>query len=199
MPRARFDSVERVGEDQQQRENLYRVVIVALVAVLIASWVAVVWLVQGKNSAEDERDAAKDKVASYAAGPDAQDDAEEALAVMTTYDYRETKDLADRWTRYLGNSELKKQYEDELIPNLVKAVKLTKTVAVGEVESSAYSLVDDDHVNVLAFVRQTIKTKDAPKGVLDAEWFSLAMVRDGDSDNWLIDEVRPYDVPPPRD
>jgi hypothetical protein len=192
-------SAEKAGPsnaDQEQREKLFRLVILVLVAALIATFVAVVWLVQGKNSTQDDLDEAEEDLASYSAGPEAQAAAEEILGVMTSYDYRETDDLADRWTKYLGSEELREQYETELIPDLVKAVRLTKTVAVGEVESSAYNLVDEDHVKVLAFVRQRIRSKDDPKGVLDAEWFSLDMVRDGGE--WLVEEVRPYDVPPPE-
>lgn len=192
-------SVEKPGPvdpDQEQREKLYRLIIVVAVGALIATLVAVVWLVQGKNSAQDDLDETEEELAAYTAGPEAQDAAEEILGVMTSYDYRKTGDLAARWTRYIGNEDLKEQYEDELIPDLVKAVKATKTVAVGEVETSAYNLVDEDHVRVLAFVRQSIKTERDPKGVLDEEWFSLEMVRVGDE--WLVEEVRPYDVPPPE-
>jgi len=191
--------VEKAGPfdpEHEQREKVFRLIVVVLVGALIATFVAVIWLVQGKNSTQDDLDKAEEDLASYSAGPEAQAAAEEILRVMTSYDYRETDDLADRWTKYIGDEDLKKQYESELIPDLVKAVKLTKTVAVGEVESSAYNLVDEDHVKVLAFVRQRIKSKDDPKGVLDAEWFSLDMVRDGD--DWLVEEVRPYDVPPPE-
>jgi hypothetical protein len=194
-------SVEKAAgsQDLEQRERVYRLIIVVAVGALIATLVAVVWLVQGKNSAQDDADDAKEQaeegIAAYTAGPEAQAAAEEILGVMTTYDYRKTGDLADRWTRYIGNEDLKEQYENELIPDLVKAVKLTKTVAVGEVETSAYNLVDEDHVNVYAYVRQRIKSKDDPKGVLDEEWFSIDMVRVGD--DWLVEQVHPYDVPPP--
>ena len=43
--------VEKVEDDgQQQRERLYRLLIVVLVGVLIVTWVAVIWLVQGKKA-----------------------------------------------------------------------------------------------------------------------------------------------------
>jgi hypothetical protein len=190
----RVDEVP-TGAGQEQREKLYRLTVLALTGSLIATLVAVVWLVQGKNSTQDDLDEAEEDLASYAAGPEAQAAAEEILGIMTTYDYRETDQLADRWTEHLGDEELKKQYEDDLIPDLVKAVRLTRTVAVGRVESSAYNLVDDEHVKVLAFVRQRIRSKDDPEGVVDEEWFSVDMVRDGD--DWLVEDLRPYDVPPP--
>ncbi len=189
-------SVEKVTEDDQQREKLYRLVILVLVAVLVATWVAVVWLVQGKSSAEDDLDKAEQQVDSYAAGPEAQDAAERILGVMTSYDYREIDDVYDNWTKYLGDKDLKDRYENDVIPDLVKVVKLTKTVAVGEVVHSAYNLVDEDHVKVLAYVRQKITSKDDPKGVLDAEWYSITMVRDGD--DWLVEKVSPFDVPAPE-
>jgi len=183
-------------DDQEQREKVYRLFIMVLTGALVATLVAVVWLVQGKNSTQDDLDEAEQELASYTAGPDAQAAAEEILVVMTTYDYRETDDLAERWTRYIGNEKLKDQYEKQLVPDLVKVAKLTRTVAEGEVETSAYNLVDEDHVNVLAFVRQTIRSKEDPKGVLDEEWFSVAMEREGDE--WLVEQIRPYDVPPPE-
>lgn len=188
-------SVEKVVEDDQQREKVYRLVILALVGVLVATWVAVIWLVQGKNSAEEERDKAEQQVDSYAVGPEAQAAAEEILGVITSYDYREIDEVRDNWTRYLADDQ-KDHYANDVIPNLVKAVKLTKTVAVGEVVHSAYTLIDDDHVKVLAYVRQRIRSKDDPKGVLDAEWYSIAMVREGD--DWLVEKVNPFDVPPPE-
>jgi Mce-associated membrane protein len=182
-------------DDQEQREKVYRLFIIVLTGALVATLVAVVWLVQGKNSTQDDLDDAEEELASYTAGPDAQAAAEEILVVMTTYDYRETDDLAERWTKYIGNEDLKDQYEKQLVPDLVKVAKLTRTVAEGEVETSAYNLVDEDHVNVLAFVRQTIRSKEDPKGVLDEEWFSVDMEREGGE--WLVEQIRPYDVPPP--
>ena len=44
----------RVDPDQEQREKLFRLIIAVAVGALIATLVAVVWLVQGKNSAQDD-------------------------------------------------------------------------------------------------------------------------------------------------
>ena len=73
-------SVEKGGPvdpDQEQREKVFRLIIIVLVAALIATFVAVVWLVQGKNSTQDDLDEAEEDRAAYAAGPDAQAAAEE--------------------------------------------------------------------------------------------------------------------------
>ena len=190
-------SVEKVAEDEQQREKLYRLVIVALVGVLVASWVAVIWLVQGKSSAEDDRERAEKENAAYAAGPDAQAAAEQTLDEILSYDYREIDDEFEWTSRF--TDELRSEYEGDLVKDLRKLIGRFQTVARGEVIESAYEVAGDE-VQVIAFIRQRLTTKADRKadreGVVDERWTELTMVRDGD--DWLVAKIDPFNIPPPR-
>ena len=165
MPLARSDECHQGRAEgrgrREQREKVYRLLIVVLVGVLVATWVAVVWLVQGKNSAEDELDETKE---SYAAGPGRPGRGRGILGEMISFDYREIGDEYD-WTKYLGDDELREQYEDTIIPRLSKLIRRTKAAAEGEVVQSAYDQIDEDHVDVLAFIRQKLTDIDNKDGV----------------------------------
>lgn len=187
-------SGEKAADDPQQREKLYRLVILVLVGVLVATWIAVVWLVQSRNSAEDKLDKAEHDNAAYTAGPDAQAAAERILGEMISYDYREI-DGEYAWTKYLADDDLRTDYEQRLTPKLEKVIRKSKSKADGEVAQSAYNILDEDHVQVIAFIRQELTTAGEKKGVIDEQWTSLAMVRDGDE--WLVEKITPLNVPPP--
>jgi hypothetical protein len=182
-------------DDDQRREKVYRLVILVLVAVLVATWVAVVWLIQGKNSAQDDADKAEKDNASYAAGPDAQAAAERILDQMISYDYRDI-DSEYVWTKYLGNDDLRKDYEEKIVPGFSKLIRSTKATADGKIVQSAYNIVGDDRVVVLAFIRQKLTDKDHKGGLIAEQWASLTMVPD-DDEGWLIDKVDIVSVPPP--
>lgn len=184
-------SVTRVEEDPHQREKTYRLLIVVLAGALILTLVVLIWFVQGENSAEDELEDTKE---SYAAGPDAQAEAERILAEMISFDYREIGDEYD-WTKYLGDDELREEYENTIIPRLTKVIRRTKAAAEGEVVQSAYDQIDEDHVDVLAFIRQNLTDVQNKDGVVAEQWASLSMSRDGNG--WLIDKVDIVSVPPP--
>jgi len=187
-------SVEKVEDDGQQRENLYRLLIVVLAGVLIASWVAVVWLVQGKNSAEDDLDKTEKEVESYAAGPDALAAAERILGKMISYDYREI-DHEYEWTKYLADESLRSDYDDRLVPKLRKVIKSSQSTAEGTVVEAAYNILDEDQVQVIAFIRQKLTTKADKRGAIDEQWTSLTMILEGG--DWLIEKITPLNVPPP--
>lgn len=184
-------SVTRVEEDPHQREKTYRLLIVVLAGALILTLVVLIWFVQGENSAEDELEDTKE---SYAAGPDAQAEAERILAEMISFDHREIGDEYD-WTKYLGDDELREEYENTIIPRLTKVIRRTKAAAEGEVVQSAYDQIDEDHVDVLAFIRQNLTDVQNKDGVVAEQWASLSMSRDGNG--WLIDKVDIVSVPPP--
>ncbi|MDZ5620498.1 hypothetical protein SFC88_06670 [Nocardioides sp. HM23] len=185
--------VETTAEDHQQREKVLRLVILMLVGALVATLAAVVWLVQGNNSLQDDLDQAEADVASYAEGPDALAAAEKALGEIISYDYRDLDDEFD-WTQHFAG-ELRTQYEDDLVPTFRKVIRRFRMTAEGEVAESAYDIVDSGTVQVIAFVRQSLSNEDNRKGVLDEQWTSLTMVRDGDT--WLIEMITPLNVPPP--
>ena len=113
---------------------------------------------------------------------------------MISFDYRDIDDEYD-WTKYLADDELRSDYEDHIVPKLGKVIARTKATADGEVVQSAYNTVDDDHVNVLAFIRQKLTDVDNKDGVIAEQWASLTMSRDGDG--WLVDDIDIVSVPPP--
>jgi len=187
-------STTRAGDDPLQREKVYRLVIIVVVGVLVATWVTVVWLIQAKDSADDAADKAEEQLSSYTAGPDAQAAAERILGQMISFDFREIGDEYD-WTKYLANRELRSDYEDKIVPRFRKVIRRTKATADGKVVQSAYNIVDADRVNVLAFIRQKLTDVGNKDGVLAEQWASLTMIRDGDG--WLIDKIDIVSVPPP--
>ncbi len=187
-------SVEKATEDQERTDQVHQLVVMVLIGALVATLVAVVWLVQGKNTTQDDLDKAEQDLASYAAGPDAQAAAEAILGEIVSFDHRAMDDEYD-WTKYLADDELRADYEDNIAPKLRKVIVRTKATAVGEIEQSAYNIVDDDSVNVLAFVRQRLTDVDNPDGVIAEQWASLAMIRDGD--DWQIGRIDIVSVPPP--
>lgn len=184
---------ETGAHDQQQREKVLRLVILVLLGALLATLVAVIWLVQGKNSTQDELDKAEEDVAAYAEGPDALAAAEQALGEIVSYDYRDLDDEFT-WTKHF-TGDLRAEYEDDLVPTFRKVIRKLQMTAKGEVAESAYDIVDSGKVQVIAFVRQNLANRDDRKGVLDEQWTSLTMVRDGDT--WLIETITPLNVPPP--
>lgn len=186
--------VEGDPEEQVPREKVHRLVILALVGALVATWVSVVWLVEGKSSVEDDLAEAEDDLASYAAGPDAQAAAESILGEMISFDHRDLDDEYE-WTSYLADSELRADYEDDIVPRLSKVIRRTKASADGEIDQSAYNIVDEETVNVLAFIRQRLTDVDNRDGLIAEQWASLTMVRD-DGD-WLVGKIDIVSVPPP--
>jgi hypothetical protein len=184
-------SVTKVEDEAQQREKVYRLLIVVLGCALILTLVVSIWFVQGKNTAEDELEKTKEP---YAAGPDALAAAQQILEEIISYDYREIRDEFG-WVDYF-DEELRDRYAEDVIPDIRKVIKALHSVAEGTIEKSAYNIVNEDEVEVIAFIRQTITTKADPKGVLDAQWSSLTMIRDGDE--WLVSDITPLDVPPPQ-
>lgn len=193
-------SVTRVDDDRKQGEKFYSVVVgvpfgalIGIVVVLVLGLGAAIWLVQARNSAQDDLERVEAENEAYAAGPDAQAAAERILGEMISYDYRDIRGEY-AWTEYLADDELRSDYEDRLTPKLAKVIRKLKSSAQGEVVQSAYNIVDEDQVQVIAFIRQRIRTATDKKGVTDEQWTSLTMVREGDE--WLIGEVTPLDVPP---
>jgi hypothetical protein len=188
-------TVVKPTDDDRRREKVYRLLIVVLVGVLVATWVAVVWLIQGKNTAQDDAAKAEKDTAQYAAGPDAQAAAERILGQMISYDYRNMDDEYV-WTKYLGNDDLRKDYVEKIVPGFRKLVRSTQATADGKIVQSAYNIVGDDQVVVLAFIRQKLTDKDHQDGLIAEQWASLTMVPDHD-EGWLIDKVDIVSVPPP--
>ncbi|KAA1416363.1 hypothetical protein F0U44_18755 [Nocardioides humilatus] len=172
-------------------ERRYQLAILVLVVIVLVGAVSSVWLVSKKNSAEDDLKDANEKVATYAAGPEARDAAEAMLLDMLSYDYKSIDDEYS-WLDNFTSDELRKRYAQQ-IPKLKKIIKASKASAQGEVVSSAYNTVDDDSATVLAFVRQVLKA-NGKKSAVEDQWTTLKMVRDGD--DWKIDDINIVSVPP---
>jgi hypothetical protein len=186
-------SLVGTGDAPQNRERLYRSLVLALVVVLALTWGAVVWLLSGKSKAEEDLEAAERKVDAYAAGPEARDAAEALLEEMVSFDHASI-DTEYQWLASFS-PELRAEYEDEKIPSLRKVIKLTKAEARGEIVETAYETSDPEHVTVLAFIRQRITDARNRRGLVEEQWATLKMGRsDGE---WLIDDIDIVSVPPP--
>ncbi|WP_183093370.1 hypothetical protein [Nocardioides stalactiti] len=186
-------TVQKVETSGRAPEQTYRIVILVLVAALVVAGCVVIWLVSERNKANDEVADQKTEIASYAAGPEARDVAEEMLLEMIEFDYR---DLDDEyvWLDNFSSEELRSRFERQ-VPKLTKLIKTTKSSAEGEVVQIAYNSIDSDSATVLAFVRQSLTDANNKQGVIEEQWTTLQMVRDGDG--WLIDNIDIVTVPPP--
>lgn len=172
-------------------ERRYQLALLVLVGIVLVGAVSTVWLVSKKNSAEDDLNDANDKIATYAAGPEARDAAESMLVEMLSYSYKHIDDEYT-WLDNLTDEDLRKQYSQQ-IPKLKKIIKASKASAEGEVVSSAYNTVDEDHATVLAFVRQVLKA-NGKKSAVEDQWTTLDMVREGG--DWKIANIKIVTVPP---
>lgn len=167
-------------------------VVVLLVLVLVAGFVAV-WLVSRTNDAEDDLADAQAELETYRAGPAARDAAEEILLEMTSYDYREI-DEEYAWLDRISDDELRTRFENQ-VPKLKKVIRRSKAVAEGEIVQSAYNTIDGSTATVLAFVRQRLTDATNRQPVIEEQWTTLELERDGDE--WLIKEIDIATVPPP--
>jgi Mce-associated membrane protein len=185
-------TAERAAQGREP-EQVYRIVILVLVATLVVAGCVVIWLVSEKNKANDEVADQAAEIDSYAAGPEARDAAEAMLLEMLSFDY---KDLDDEyvWLDNFSSDELRARFADQ-VPKLKKVIRKSKASAEGEVVQSAYSTLDSESATVLAFVRQKLKDANNRKGAIEDQWTTLTMVRDGD--DWLIDDIDIVTVPPP--
>lgn len=186
-------SVVVKGEPPENRERLLRLLVLGLVVVLALTWGAVVWLLSGKNKAEEDLEAAERKVDAYAAGPEARDAAEALLEQMVSFDHA-TIDTEYRWLEKFS-PELRADYEEKRIPSLRKVIKATRAKAEGEIVQTAYETADPEHVTVLAFIRQRLTDARNRRGLVEEQWATLKMAREGGE--WLIDDIDIVTVPPP--
>ena len=185
-------TVVQKGETRSP-ERTYQLVILALVAALVVAGFVVVWLVSERNKANDEVAGQADEIEAYAAAPEARDAAEEILLEMLEYDHREVEDEFDYLDRF--GEKLRERYQGRAVPNLRKIIRRGRLTAEGEVVQSAYNFVDADSATVLAFVRQRIFAEAAKRPLLEEQWTTLKMRRDGDE--WLVDDIDLVTVPPP--
>jgi hypothetical protein len=183
------------GESGTTTERRYQLAILVLVALVLVAVVLATWLVSKKNTAEDDLKDAQDKLATYAAGPEARDAAEDDLREMISYDYRHVDDEY-AWLDRIGNAKLRSNIQKQT-RKLAKVIKLSKVTAKGTIVNSAYNTIDENTATVLAFVRQTLSSP-LDKNVRVAEqWTTLKMTREDADSPWLIDDMDIVNVPPP--
>jgi len=183
------------GADGRSQEQLYRIVILVLVAALVVTGCVVIWLVSEKNKANDEVADLQEEVDSYAAGPEARDAAEAILQQMISYDYRDIEDEYV-WLDDFSNEDLRRRFEKR-VGNLAKVIRLTKVKAEGEVVHSAYTTIDSTSATVLAFVRQRLVTPEDKQGSIAEQWTTMEMVREDEGSEWSVDGIEIVTVPPP--
>ncbi|KAA1429116.1 hypothetical protein [Nocardioides antri] len=181
----------RILEDTPERRYQLAIVVLLVLVLVVAS--LAIWLVSKKNAAEDDLEKAEADIETYQAGPDARDAAEEILLEMTSYDYRRIEDEY-AWLDHFANDELRGRFEKQ-VPNLKKVIRRSKARARGEVVQSAYNTIDSTSATVLAFVRQRLTDATNRRGVLEDQWTTLTLVREGDE--WLIEDIDIVTVPPP--
>lgn len=176
-------------------ERRYQLAILVLVVVVLVGAVLSLWLVAKKNRAEDDLAKSEEKVATYAAGPEARDAAEAVLREMISYDYRHVDDEYD-WLDRIGNDKLRRTFQKRA-RDLAKVIKLSKVTAKGEIVQSAYNTIDENDATVLAFVRQKLTSPAERRANVAEQWTTLKMTREDAGSPWLVDDINIVDVPPP--
>jgi Mce-associated membrane protein len=160
-----------------------RLLVGGLVVALIASLVALVLVYRDRGEAEDRAASADALVdASVAAEKVARD----AVTRMTTYSYR-TIDDDFAWVDQVGTDRFQENFGGA-VEDSVTYIKSLKAQAVGTVIDSSATAADADHVKVLLFVDQKIRSDQETRPGLDQPRVTMQMVReDGE---WLVDEVQ---------
>jgi Mce-associated membrane protein len=163
--------------------NRTRLLVGSLVLALIASMVVLVLLWRDRDEADDRADSAEALVeASVAAEKVARD----AVTRMTTYSYR-TVEEDFSWVDEVGTEKFQENFAGAS-GDAVTYIKSLKAKAVGTVIDSSATAADADHVKVLLFVDQKIRSDQETRPGLDQPRVTMQMVReDGE---WLVDEVQ---------
>jgi hypothetical protein len=159
--------------------------VAALVAALVLVVVAAVVLVvrDGGSSADAATGTTSVAAAEFAAGQDATAAASSLLVRMTTYDWHHVDHdfawLADGTAAFRADLPNEKQ-----VTAIIRRVRATAT---GKVVAAAPQVTDADHVTVLAFVDQTIRSARQPGARSEQTRVSLGMVRQDGA--WVADAV----------
>ncbi len=160
-----------------------RLLVGGLALALVASLVAVVLLWRDRDDAEDRAD---ESSAIVEATFEAEKVARDTVVRMTSYSFRTVDDDFD-WVDEVGTEKFQENFESAA-KAAIAYVKSLKATAVGTVMDSAATAADADHVKVLLFVDQEIRSKGTSGSRLDQPRVTMQMVRqDGD---WLVDEVQ---------
>ncbi|HET9420844.1 MAG TPA: hypothetical protein VFO49_06895 [Nocardioides sp.] len=160
-----------------------RLLVGGLLLALIASLVVLVLVWRDRDEEEDRADSAAALVdASVAAEKVARD----AVTRMTTYSYR-TLEEDFSWVDEVGTEKFQENFAGAL-EDAVTYIQSLKAKAVGTVIDSSATAADADHVKVLLFVDQKIRSEQESQPGLDQPRVTMQMVRE--NGEWLVDEVQ---------
>jgi Mce-associated membrane protein len=160
-----------------------RLLVGALVLALVASLVAVVLLWRDRDDAEERADSSTSLVD---ASLEAEQAARDSVTRLTSYSFR-TADESFDWVEEYGTEKFQENFAGAA-EAAIAYIKSLKATAVGTVIDSAATAADADHVKVLLFVDQEIRSQGKPGSRLDQPRVTMQMVRQGGE--WLVDEVQ---------
>jgi hypothetical protein len=160
-----------------------RVLVSGLVLALVAALVAAVLLWRDRDDADDRAESSTELVDASVAAEKA---ASEVVTRMTTYSYRTVEDDFS-WVDDAGTETFQHSFADAS-EDAIALIKSLKATAVGTVVDSAATAADADHVKVLLFVDQKIRSQGGKGTKLDQPRVTMQMVRQGGM--WLVDEVQ---------
>jgi Mce-associated membrane protein len=112
---------------------------------------------------------------------------------LTTYSYR-TAEEDFAWVQNAATERFQRSFDSA---NAIEEVRSLKAIAVGEVVDSAASAADAEHVKVLLFVDQSIRSAGRPGAVSEQTRVTVQMVHD--EGRWLMDELQITNLLAPRD
>lgn len=144
---------------------------------------AVVLLWRDRDDAEDRADASTELVD---ASLDAEKAARDSVTRLTSYSFR-TADESFDWVEDYGTEKFQENFAGAA-EAAIAYIKSLKATALGTVMDSAATAADADHVKVLLFVDQEIRSQGKPGSRLDQPRVTMQMVRQ--DDKWLVDEVQ---------
>jgi Mce-associated membrane protein len=159
-----------------------RIVAGALAVALVASLVTVVLLWRDRDDAEDRASRSEALVDAELAAEGA---ARAAVTRMTTYDFRTVEDDFS-WIDEAGTDKFRTTFTDAARP-VIAYIRSVKATAEGTVVDSAATAADPDHVKVLLYVDQQIRSRGRKGADVDQPRITMQMVRQGGE--WLVDEV----------
>lgn len=158
-----------------------RLLVAVLALALAAAVVALVVVWRDRDDANDRADASAELVDAAVA---AEKVAAEAVARMTTYSYRTAEDDF-AWVNTTSTEKFQSNFD---AADAITIVKSYKAIAVGEVVDSAATAADVDHVKVLLFVDQRIRSAGKPGANNEQSRVTVQMVRE--EGRWLVDELQ---------
>jgi Mce-associated membrane protein len=151
-------------------------IIAGVIALAAIVGTVLIWTRSGDADKYDAREDAAQQAASVA---------EEAVAPVLSYDYRQLEDDVATATPYFTDD-----YADEyrgVIEELGPQAKSAKLVVQAEAIATGIIRSGDDRAEILVFVNQA-SSRDGTVNEPLKMWVTMTMVHEGDS--WLIDKMK---------